>query len=274
MKHSLGEAACSARVRASACTAAFMAESASVFVDEGDAATDKPLQGRRKKAAKLAQKKHKPGTFGTRPSHAQRRTRGGIVRRLLMHCGACCALLAQHQCCRASLGSSRPTSSSRLPSCFAWRCAHAVQGRLAGKQAALLADAMGLSVPVLKAIRRKGFQLPTPIQRKTIPLILQGADVVGMARTGSGKTGAFVIPLVERCASASLARCCRARAQSPLPLRRFGQPPIREHHDGRACEAAPTPCSYRTRSRHAARALTQQTLAGSQRTRQAARAPR
>jgi ATP-dependent RNA helicase DDX54/DBP10 len=60
---------------------------------------------------------------------------------------------------------------------------------------------MGLSVPVLKAIKRKGFQLPTPIQRKTIPLILQGVDVVGMARTGSGKTGAFVIPLIEKCVS-------------------------------------------------------------------------
>lgn len=57
---------------------------------------------------------------------------------------------------------------------------------------------MGLSIPVLKAIKRKGFQLPTPIQRKTIPLILQGLDVVGMAMTGSGKTGAFVIPIVHK----------------------------------------------------------------------------
>jgi ATP-dependent RNA helicase DDX54/DBP10 len=65
----------------------------------------------------------------------------------------------------------------------------------------MCAESMGLSVPVLKAIQRKGFQLPTPIQRKTIPLILQGVDVVGMARTGSGKTGAFVIPLIEKCVS-------------------------------------------------------------------------
>jgi len=60
---------------------------------------------------------------------------------------------------------------------------------------------MGLSVAVLKAVKRKGYSLPTPIQRKTIPLILQGMDVVGMARTGSGKTAAFVIPLIERCRS-------------------------------------------------------------------------
>lgn len=64
----------------------------------------------------------------------------------------------------------------------------------------VFAETMGLSIPVLKAIKRKGFQLPTPIQRKTIPLILQGMDVVGMARTGSGKTAAFVIPLIEKCA--------------------------------------------------------------------------
>eukprot|EP00967_Tisochrysis_lutea_P014964 scaffold16848_cov19-Tisochrysis_lutea.AAC.1 len=57
---------------------------------------------------------------------------------------------------------------------------------------------MGFSVPVLKAIKRNGYRLPTPIQRKAMPHILQGVDVIGMARTGSGKTAAFVIPLIER----------------------------------------------------------------------------
>lgn len=57
---------------------------------------------------------------------------------------------------------------------------------------------MGLSETTLRGIRRKGFRLPTPIQRKAIPLVLQGLDVVGMARTGSGKTAAFVIPLVDK----------------------------------------------------------------------------
>jgi ATP-dependent RNA helicase DDX54/DBP10 len=57
---------------------------------------------------------------------------------------------------------------------------------------------MGLSPGLIKAIKRKGYRLPTPIQRKAMPLILQGLDVIGMARTGSGKTAAFVIPMVER----------------------------------------------------------------------------
>ena len=43
-------------------------------------------------------------------------------------------------------------------------------------------QAMGLNANLLKAITRKGFSLPTPIQRKTIPLVIDGQDVVGMAR--------------------------------------------------------------------------------------------
>ncbi|KAF3926573.1 hypothetical protein AA313_de0204325 [Arthrobotrys entomopaga] len=59
-------------------------------------------------------------------------------------------------------------------------------------------QSMGLNVNLLKAIQKKGFSIPTPIQRKTIPLLLEGQDVVGMARTGSGKTAAFVIPMIEK----------------------------------------------------------------------------
>ncbi|GAX82476.1 hypothetical protein CEUSTIGMA_g9903.t1 [Chlamydomonas eustigma] len=59
-------------------------------------------------------------------------------------------------------------------------------------------ESMGLGVPVLRAIKRQGFRLPTPIQRRAMPLIMQGVDLVGMARTGSGKTAAFVIPMLEK----------------------------------------------------------------------------
>lgn len=58
--------------------------------------------------------------------------------------------------------------------------------------------AMGLSKLMLTNIQRVGYNSPTPIQRKAMPPILDGRDVVAMARTGSGKTAAFVIPIIEK----------------------------------------------------------------------------
>jgi ATP-dependent RNA helicase DDX54/DBP10 len=49
---------------------------------------------------------------------------------------------------------------------------------------------------LFKAIKSKGYNLPTPIQRKAIPVVLGDFNVIAMARTGSGKTGAFCIPVV------------------------------------------------------------------------------
>eukprot|EP00741_Cyanophora_paradoxa_P004313 tig00000792_g4187.t1 len=57
---------------------------------------------------------------------------------------------------------------------------------------------MHLSRPVLKAIEKQGYSKPTPIQARTIPVALQGRDICGSAVTGSGKTAAFVVPIVER----------------------------------------------------------------------------
>jgi ATP-dependent RNA helicase DDX54/DBP10 len=63
---------------------------------------------------------------------------------------------------------------------------------------------------LFKAITAKGYNLPTPIQRRAIPIVLQGYNVIAMARTGSGKTGAFCIPIVQKLKSHSTtvgARC-------------------------------------------------------------------
>lgn len=59
-------------------------------------------------------------------------------------------------------------------------------------------QSMALSFPILKGILKRGYKIPTPIQRKTIPLALEGRDIVAMARTGSGKTACFLIPLFEK----------------------------------------------------------------------------
>ena len=76
-------------------------------------------------------------------------------------------------------------------------------------------QAMGLSTHLLKSITRKGFSVPTPIQRKTIPMVLDGQDVVGMARTGSGKTAAFVVPMIEKLKTHSAQVGARALVLSP-----------------------------------------------------------
>lgn len=57
---------------------------------------------------------------------------------------------------------------------------------------------MSLSRPILRGLASVGFSEPTPIQKKTIPIALLGKDVVGGAVTGSGKTAAFIIPILER----------------------------------------------------------------------------
>nr|POE86613.1 atp-dependent rna helicase drs1 [Quercus suber] len=58
--------------------------------------------------------------------------------------------------------------------------------------------AMSLSRPIMKGLSGVGFSSPTPIQIKAIPVALEGKDVVGGAVTGSGKTAAFMIPILER----------------------------------------------------------------------------
>ncbi|EMS55664.1 DEAD-box ATP-dependent RNA helicase 29 [Triticum urartu] len=57
---------------------------------------------------------------------------------------------------------------------------------------------MGLGEEVYRGVRHKGYRVPTPIQRKAMPLILAGLDVAAMARTGSGKTAAFLVPMLQR----------------------------------------------------------------------------
>ena len=58
-------------------------------------------------------------------------------------------------------------------------------------------DALGLNSKILSAIDALGYKTPTPIQASTIPLVLQGRDLLGQAQTGTGKTAAFALPLLN-----------------------------------------------------------------------------
>jgi ATP-dependent RNA helicase RhlE len=57
---------------------------------------------------------------------------------------------------------------------------------------------LGLSAPILKAIEKKGYTQPSPIQAKAIPEVLKGKDVLASAQTGTGKTAGFVLPILEQ----------------------------------------------------------------------------
>ena len=70
-------------------------------------------------------------------------------------------------------------------------------------------DELGLGPNVLKAVSDAGYDTPTPIQAQAIPHVIAGGDVTGIAQTGTGKTAAFVLPMIHRLARG------RARARMP-----------------------------------------------------------
>jgi ATP-dependent RNA helicase RhlE len=79
-------------------------------------------------------------------------------------------------------------------------------------------ESLGLDPKIAKAVREAGYTEPTPIQTKAIPLVLQGHDVIGIAQTGTGKTAAFVLPILQRLStrgSATNRRCMRAIVIAP-----------------------------------------------------------
>ena len=58
--------------------------------------------------------------------------------------------------------------------------------------------ALGLSDSLLKTLSEIGYETPSPIQAQCIPVMLDGHDIIGMAQTGTGKTAAFALPVMER----------------------------------------------------------------------------
>lgn len=74
---------------------------------------------------------------------------------------------------------------------------------------------LGLSPGIFRGVMAMGYKVPTPIQRKSLPIVLSGKDCVAMARTGSGKTAAFLIPMLEKLKEHSKKIGVRALILSP-----------------------------------------------------------
>jgi len=80
---------------------------------------------------------------------------------------------------------------------------------------------LGLAEPLLRALAQSGFTEPTPIQVKAIPPLLEGRDIVGVAQTGSGKTAAFALPMLQHLTA-------RPAPQRPFTARALILAPTRE----------------------------------------------
>ena len=68
---------------------------------------------------------------------------------------------------------------------------------------------LGLSPSTVQAVTDTGYTVPTPIQEQAIPVALAGRDVLGIAQTGTGKTAAFTLPMIDRLSAG------RAKARMP-----------------------------------------------------------
>ncbi len=96
----------------------------------------------------------------------------------------------------------------------------------------MLFSDLGLAADLLRAVEAQGYREPTPIQQQAIPPILAGHDVLASARTGTGKTAAFLLPMLERLAAAGdQPRGQRPRALVLTPTRELAAQILECAHD-------------------------------------------
>src|SRR3954468_3720454 len=108
--------------------------------------------------------------------------------------GRCSASTRARSCTRRTTTSSRP--SPPVPRCsLVWTASGGDAPPILGG-VTTFAD-LGLSAPVLQALEDVGYEKPSPIQEQAVPPLLEGRDVIGQAQTGSGKTAAFGLPMIE-----------------------------------------------------------------------------
>src|SRR5512135_1127605 len=76
-------------------------------------------------------------------------------------------------------------------------------------------DSFDLHPQIVAGVQALGYSTPTPIQKRAIPPILKGQDVLGLAQTGTGKTAAFVLPILQRLIKTTPRRSIRALVIAP-----------------------------------------------------------
>jgi ATP-dependent RNA helicase RhlE len=78
---------------------------------------------------------------------------------------------------------------------------------------------MGLSAPILKAVAEQGYEKPTAIQTRAIPLVLEGKDIMAAAQTGTGKTAGFTLPILQRLSKGQRVQANQVRSLILAPTR-------------------------------------------------------
>ena len=110
---------------------------------------------------------------------------------------------------------------------------------------------LGLSAPLLKAIASQGYKIPSPIQQKAIPAVLDGRDVMAAAQTGTGKTAGFTLPILQRLSTGRRAQSNQARALVLTPTRELAAQVGRRYREGRTHAVSICMCRRLNRTRPA-----------------------
>ena len=82
-------------------------------------------------------------------------------------------------------------------------------------------EQFSLDQHVISGIKSVGYSTPTPIQQQAIPIVLKGRDLLGLAQTGTGKTAAFILPILHRLSNKAASR--KVRALIIVPTRELAE---------------------------------------------------
>jgi ATP-dependent RNA helicase RhlE len=121
------------------------------------------------------------------------------------------------QCTRGFRPETPPPCAEAAAYAIAWKAKGDAVVRERFSKLKTFAD-LGLSKQLLSTLAQEGYETPTPIQIKAIPLLLEGKDLLGIAQTGTGKTAAFALPILQRLAAdrkVAARRTCRVLVLSP-----------------------------------------------------------